>query len=228
MSNIDLETLRATIPNKFRATVTQDTVDLINNLSDDPDYAEILRDNFISYSQVLQEPQMSVKNYIDAIKYCSYKMMGMSNVDSWIKAFPDRYTKLVAKGVDRNGLSSHVTSFHKGKIVNLILERAMVPTWLLNQDLFQKALNVQATIMNDEDVSPMHRVAAANSLLTHLKRPEAAGPTVNIDMRESSGLKDLKETLNQLAKTQLDLIDRGVTARSLAEQKIVQGEVIDG
>ena len=46
-------------------------------------------------------------------------------------------------------------------------------------------------------------------------------------MRETSGLNDLRDTLNKLAKQQLELIGQGVTAKSIAEQKIIEGEVIN-
>lgn len=227
MTTFTLDIVKQTLPTKLKSIITQELVDSLNNISNDPDHADTIKENFISYAKILQEPHISIQNYINAIKYCSYKIMGESNIDSWIKTFPDKYQSLRARGCSTKDISSHVTSYHKSKTVNLILERAMVPVWLLNQDMFQQALNVQATIMNDEDVSPMHRVAAANSVLTHLKRPEVAAPSINIDMRETSGLNDLKDTLNKLAKQQLELIEQGVTAKSIAEQKIIEGEVIN-
>ena len=64
-----------------------------------------------------------------------------------------------------------MTSYNKNKLVNLILEQSMIPSWVLNQDMYQKALNVQCELMltaNSEKVSD-----AANSILTHLKPPQS-------------------------------------------------------
>ena len=65
---------------------------------------------------------------------------------------------------------------------------------------------------------------AANSLLTHLAKPKEAGPLVNIDMRESSGMNELRDTLTKLAQQQQALIQAGVTTKSIAEQDIIDVE----
>ena len=93
----------------------------------------------------------------------------------------------------------------------------------LNQDMYQKALNTQADLMMNAQ-SEMVRTTAANSILTHLAKPKEAGALINIDMRETSGMGELKDMLNKMAQQQLDLIDAGVSAKTLAEQRIIDVE----
>lgn len=98
----------------------------------------------------------------------------------------------------------------------------MVPTWVLNQDIYQKAINTQAELMTTAN-SEMVRMQAANSILQHLAKPKEAGPLVNIDMRESSGMNELKDALQRLAQQQQDLIKSGVETKEIAGQRIIEG-----
>ena len=104
----------------------------------------------------------------------------------------------------------------------------MVPSWVLNQDIFQEAINTQASLMRDPDVSPKVRSDAANSLLTHLAKHKEAGPLINLDMRDTSGMKEMKELLVRMAQQQQGLIKEGVTAKDIAAAIIIDVEVKDG
>jgi hypothetical protein len=89
------------------------------------------------------------------------------------------------------------------------MEQSLVPTWVLNQDLFQKALNVQAELMITSN-SDKVRTDAANSILNHLKKPEARGDfQISLDTAESSGMKEMRAMLGQLANQQRELIQQG-------------------
>ena len=108
------------------------------------------------------------------------------------------------------------------------MEQSLVPTWVLNQDLFQRALNVQADLMlnaNSEKV----RAEAANSLLTHLKKPEAKGDfQINLNTPDSSGMAEMKETLAQLAQQQREMIAGGnMRTIDVASSRLVRTEETD-
>lgn len=213
----------AALPSTLRGAATQDLVDRINNIVSDPLIAEQVRDNFMSYTKVLQDGKFKTEDYLNAVTYVSYKLMGYSNKESYCRTFPQRHASLIANGATDKGISAYVAAYNKGKLVNLILEQSLVPTWVLNQDMYQKALNTQADLMMNAQ-SEMVRTTAANSILTHLAKPKEAGALINIDMRETSGMGELKDMLNKMAQQQLDLIDAGVPAKTLAEQRIIDVE----
>ena len=71
--------------------------------------------------------------------------------------------------------------------------------------------------------SEMVRTTAANSILTHLAKPKEAGPLVNIDMRETSGMDELKNAMVSLARQQQEMINSGISPKVVAEQKLVGG-----
>ena len=72
--------------------------------------------------------------------------------------------------------------------------------------------------------SELVRSNAANSILTHLAKPKEAGPLINLDMRETSGMNELRDALAQMAQQQKELIAAGVPTKEIAAAKIIEGE----
>ncbi len=214
------------LPPNLKNNVTQQLVDNINNCVADPIMAEAIKDNFLSYTQVLNEGKFKTEDYLSAVMYVSFKLMGMTNQDAYARTFPARYRTLLNNGTSAKDISSYVSMYNKGRLVNLILEKSLIPTWVLNQHIYQKAINVQADLMSNAN-SEMVRMQAANSILTHLAKPKEVVPLINLDLREGSGLNELKATLTQLAQQQRDLIGQGVTTKSIADQGLVIDHVDD-
>lgn len=215
----------AALPKQCRKSVTQEVMDNINSLLSDPFMAEAYKDNILSYTSVMQEGKFKIDGYISAVKYISFKLLGSTNISAYCKAFPDKYQQFLDNGVNDKDIASYVSAYNKSKLVNLIFEQTLVPTHVLNADLFQKALNVQAALMMDDDVSPKVRSDAANSLLTHLKRPEVTKFEIDVSHKESSAISDLRETTAALARQQQLSIQNGTsTALQMAHSQILTGE----
>ena len=223
---LTLQQVAHALPPNLKNNVTQQLVDNINNCVADPIMAEAIKDNFLSYTQVLSEGKFKTEDYLSAVMYVSFKLMGMTNQDAYARTFPARYRTLLNNGTSAKDISSYVSMYNKGRLVNLILEKSLIPTWVLNQHIYQKAINVQADLMSNAN-SEMVRMQAANSILTHLAKPKEVGPLINLDLREGSGLNELKATLTQLAQQQRDLIGQGVTTKSIADQGLVIDHVDD-
>lgn len=218
---ITKELVARALPGNLKSAATDQLADMINQISTDPLIAEQIRDNFLSYTSVLKDGKFKAEDYLNAVAYCSYKLMGDSNQDAYFKTFPQRYANLVAAGRTPKEISSYVAAYAKGQLVNKIMEQTLVPSWVLNQHMYQAALNTQFKIMTDEDVSPKVRSDAADSLLTHLAKPKEAGPLINIDMGETSGMNELKDALSRMAQQQQTLINAGVSTKEIAAQDIV-------
>ncbi len=218
-----IDLLEKGLPSTLRSAATQNLVDTLNAISTSQEVGDIMRENFISYSSVLTEGKYKMEDYLNAVKYVSFKLMNHTNEGAYIRAFPARYQALKAKGVSPKDIGSYVHAYSKNKLVTKILEQALVPTHLLNQDLFQEALNTAASIMRDEDVSPKVRVEAASTLLTHLAKPKETGAVaqINLDLRDTSGVSEMRKMLAEMAEQQQKLIMQGVTAKELAAQKLV-------
>lgn len=218
-----VDLLAKALPSTLRSAATQNLVDILNTISVKPEEAEVMRETFLSYSQVLQEGKYKMEDYLNAVKYVSFKLMNHTNEGAYIRTFPQRYQALKAKGTSPKDIGSYVHAYSKNKLVTKLLEQALVPTYLLNQDVFQEAINIQASIMRDEDVSPKVRVDAANSLLTHLAKPKETitnQNTINLDLRDSSGTNEMRKLLADMAAQQQAMIAQGFTAKELAAQRI--------
>lgn len=218
---ITKELVARALPGNLKSAATDQLADMINQISADPLIAEQIRENFLSYASVLKDGKFKVEDYLNAVAYCSYKLMGDSNQDAYFKTFPQRYANLVAAGRTPKEISAYVSAYAKGQLVNKIMEQTLVPSWVLNQHMYQAALNTQFKLMTNEDVSPKVRSDAADSLLTHLAKPKEAGPLINIDMRETSGMNELKDALARMAQQQQVLINAGVSTKEIAAQDIV-------
>ena len=227
MTTFTIELLQKTLPSNLRTAATQGLVDLLNTVSNNQQEAELIRENFLGYTAVLSEGKYKTEDYLNAVKYVSFKLMKCSNEEAYVKTFPQRYQRMVADGVKPKDIGAYVYAFSKNKLVNRIMEQTMVPSWVLNQDIFQEAINTQASLMRDHDVSPKVRSDAANSLLTHLAKPKETGPMINLDLRDTSGMKEMKELLVRMAQQQQGLIKEGMTAKEIAASNIIDIEVKD-
>jgi hypothetical protein len=227
MSNtLTREEVEHSLPATLKSAATQQLTDRINTIVADPIVAQGVRDNFISYASVLRDGRFKTTDYLNAVVFVSYKLMGLSNQESYQKTFPKRYAALKAKGVSDKDISAYVAAYSKGKLPNLILEQTLIPVHVLNQDVYQKAINVQADLMinaNSEKV----RSDAANSILTHLAKPKeaVAAAQINVNVNPDSGINELKDLLAEVARKQREAIDSGVSTRDIAAQPLIEGKV---
>lgn len=220
-----IDEFRKALPEKVRKVVNQSLVDQINVTLADPDLWEPYRDNLLSYASVMTEGKFKMTNYLDAVKYVSHKLRGVTNQQAYTLTFPQKVQRWVNQGVSAKDQSSYISAYNKSKLVNLIYEQTLIPTWVLNQDMYQKALNTQAELMLTAN-SEMVRTTAANSLLQQLKPPETQKVELDVNVKEDSSIAQLREATMKLAAQQRDALQSGaVNAQEVAHSKvIVDGE----
>lgn len=221
MTALTIDQFRQALPDKVKKSINQELIDQINTTLCDPELYESYRDNLVSYTKVMADGKFKVSSYIDAVRYVSHKLMGCTNIDAYTKTFPDKYSRFVAQGVQAKDIASYVTAYNKSKLVNLIFEQTLIPSYVLNQDLYQKALNVQAELMTTAN-SEKVRCDAANSLLTHLKMPETQKVELDINVKEDSSIAALRATTMALAAQQRLMVESGaMNAQEIAHGKLI-------
>lgn len=226
-SALSLEQFRQALPDKVKKSVNQELVDSINKTLSDPEEFEAYRDNLLSYTRVMADGRFKVQEYVNAVRYVSFKLMGATNIEAYTKTFPDKYQRFVVQGVAGKDIASYVTAYNKSKLVNLIFEQSLIPSWVLNQDLYQRALNVQADLMINAK-SEKVQTDAANSLLTHLKPPEKQVVELNIGVKEDSSISMLRAATMELVRAQRLALESGsVNAQEVAHSKIQMADVVD-
>jgi hypothetical protein len=221
MSVLTVEQFKVALPDKVKKSINQELIDQINTTLANPDMYETYRDNLLSYTKVMADGRFKVTDYVNAVMYVSHKLMGATNIEAYTKTFPDKYQRFLAQGVSAKDIASYVTAYNKSKLVNLIFEQTLVPSYVLNQDLYQKALNVQAELMVSAK-SEKVRSDAANSLLTHLKMPETQKVELDIGIKEDGSIAALRATTLELAKQQRLMVQAGaMNAQEVAHSKLI-------
>ena len=222
--SLTLEQFRQALPDKVKKSINQELIDQINTTLSNPDEFEAYRDNLLSYTRVMADGRFKVQEYVNAVRYVSFKLMGATNIEAYTKTFPDKYQRFMAQGVAAKDIASYVTAYNKSKLVNLIFEQTLIPSYVLNQDLYQKALNVQAELMVTAK-SEKVRCEAANSLLTQLKMPEVKKVELDIGVKEDSSISMLRQATMALAEQQRQALAAGaMTAKEVAHSKVVRSE----
>lgn len=225
MANTNLitkEVFQQVLPKGLKTSVDDSLVDHINKLLDNHPYAEQFRDNLLGYSSVISTGRFKVTDYINAVYYVSYKLMGDTNITAFTKTFPDRIAKWQTDGVEAKQIASYVSMYNSNKLVQGIYEQTITPTWVLNQDLYQKAINVQAELMLTAR-SEKVRSDAANSLINHLKKPDKLEAHLKIDVdHKNSAIDELEQTTRALVEQQKAMLQAGMMQiRDVAESRII-------
>ena len=222
MDLITLEEVRASVPTKLQSVVSQSLVDKLNYLNSEvPEAAESIRDNFITYIDVLQEGKYKLTDYLNAIKYVSFKLMNKTNRDAYRFTFPERFQRMKEAGKVDKDIDSAISAYNRNPLVNKIYEKTIIPSWILNQDAYQEAINTQVRLMRTAS-SERVQAMAADSILNHLKRPENIQQAqLNINVNTGSVLDELQKNMLKLAESQQGMIKLGVSTKDIAEQRIV-------
>jgi len=222
---LGFDTLKSAVPKSRRHNITRELTDTINSIADDPEVRDAFRTNIIGFTDVLTDPKITITAYVQAVRYVSYKLMGYKDFESYIKVFPDRYERMLNDGKSMEHIRAIVSQYNSGKTVNQILEQTLVPTHVLNYDIYQQAINTQAQIMLNTRVSAKVRSDAAHSLMTTLRQPDTAKMKLDITVKEDDSIRELKQVTLELARQQKQLIESGVSdAKQVAESSLVPAE----
>ena len=224
MVPMTVDDLKAIMPSHMTKPVSQELVDCVNDALIDPEFYQHYRDNLISYTSVIKDGRFKIADYIHAVKYVSYKLLGNTNFEAYIKTFPDRYQQHLANGVSTNNIHAYVSMYNKTKLVNLVFAQTIVPVHVMNMDMYQMALNEQCRLMlnaNSEKV----RSDAANSIMNQLRPPEVSKVEIDITHKQDSVIGQLRDATAALVASQRDQIRSGqMDAKGIAESKVIQGE----
>ncbi len=216
--------LERALPKKAISNLTDDILDTLNNSITDPNFRIIYRDNLLGFSSIIREGRFKLQSYIDAVRYVSHVSTGSNGTQAYAQTFPDRYQRLVSEGATSKTISAYATTYKKTQLVQKIYEQNMIPVYIFNADVFQKAINAQANLMMTAH-SEKVRSDAANSLLNHLKPPEVKKMELGINVKQDKSLDHLRASTAELVSIQKQRIIEGVmTPQQVAQVKIIPEE----
>lgn len=221
--NVSKQELLEIVPSNMRANITDDFVNNLNSSISDPFHRKAVKDNVIGFISVFKAGKYKIVDYISAVKYVTFKLAGMSNIDAYQETFPDRWKKFMVENTPKASIHSYVGSYNKTQLVTQLTEQAMIPVWLQHADTFNEAVAVQADLMKNAN-SEKVRSDAANSILTHLKRiePKQAALDININnQQETDVLQDLRAATAELREQTKQAMANGITIDQIAEAEII-------
>lgn len=218
--SLSLEVVKKLVPRGQRTLITQEFIDKIENCMGDSLIADQFKDNFVSYLNILGDSKYKMEDYISAVKYVSFKLLGYTNIDAYAATFPDRYQRL--KLMDQKQIDAYVSMYNKGKLVVQMYEQSLVPSYVLNAPMYQDALNTLAEMIIDPSVKGMAKVKACEAILQHTKQPEIIKTELTIGTSNNDSLNDLREVTEKLAETyRAALVGGQVSLKEIAESKLI-------
>ena len=225
------EAFIAMLPKRLKNSVGDEIVDAINSVSVDPMFAEHYAENIVGFATVLQDGRFKLTDYLAAVKYVSAKMLNKTNKEAYIVAQPERYASMVKDGYTDKEISSYVSSYNRGKLVQMIMGQTIMPVHVLNMQYYQEAIMKNVSLMRTAKSEKVQQ-DAADSLLVQLKPPEVTSVDINIGTRSTDIIKDLEATTRALVLQQKEMLqNKLMTADDVAKSKLVidndTGEVDD-
>lgn len=220
--------IKSILPSNFGGTVDKNFENNLNDILKDPELCMNFRDNFVGFANILSEGKFKLTDYVNAVKYVSYQFLGNNNKQSYIKTFPDRYNAHLANNTSDKDISSYIAAYNRSKLVSLLREQALIPVWVNNQPLFQRALETQAELMLTAK-SEKVRSDAADSILKHVKPPESVKMEVDVtDKRQVSAIDKFTQSVKELVDHQQQALTSGQSSISeIAASEIIEHDSED-
>lgn len=219
--------VKASLPDNLKKGVKQEFVDTLNRFSTDEGFYESYMQNLVNCHSIINSGKFRISDYYKAVEYVSRRFMGLSKVEAFKNVFPDRYNNYLTNGVSNVNILKYVDAYDKNLIVSRIKEQTMIPVYISHQHILFEAIGVQVEIMTNKDVSPKTRSDAAAHLMKTLAPPVDTKIQIDVGINGGNQMKDLEESINQLVSMQLAAIGNGVSAKTIAETKLIEAVVVE-
>ena len=217
---LSVDAIKRLVPKPQRTLITQEFVDNLENCAKDTGIAEEFKNNFITYLSVLSKGKYKMADYINAVKFISFKLLGYTDIDAYAATFPDRYQRLVEEGQEQ--IYAFSSMYAANKLVTSIYAQTMVPTYVLNAPLHQEAINKLAEMIRKPNITDFNKIRACEAILQHTKQPEVIKGELTIGIEQSDTIEDLREITENLAETYKTLLKKeGMTLREIADADII-------
>ena len=225
------EQFKASLPKGLNKGIPKKVLDDINDMIAKGEEGDVFKENLMSHNHLLKEGKFSLEQYVNAVKYISYRLLNNSQRRAYELTFPDKVTDWLATGTDEKAISSYVHAYNNSKLVMRLYDVTLVPFHLLNMPLRQEALMVEAKLMRGgidnltgKPISHIVQERAARTVLEMLAPPENTQTELQLKVRETEETNELKSALADLAKAQKEMLEKGGNLKEVAESTIVNGD----
>lgn len=235
VETVTKEQLQKAFPSR-KNTITDELVEVFNASCSDPEFqGESLLQTAITYENVMQNNRMSMREYVDAIRFCAYLVSVDDNLtEAYIKTF---YYRDFVK--DKMGCAKDSPEYAaimaaasryraQNRAVRDILTLSQMPLDMLFAGTRVKAVMVLADIMENGRFD-RDKINAAKELLAATKSDVQK---ITLDVGNAAGLsvmQTLSEQIASMASNQLKQLENGGSIKDVQKIGINlnQQEVID-
>ena len=206
--NIDAEKLKKLLPKGVNYKVTDEIINLIGAMEDETGlFQDYMEESLLSHLPVLREVKISLREYIDAIKFCNLKK-AMSNEKAWEIVFPARHKKLKDEG---RKISSHVSMYNQNNIVTKIDAQMMLDLSVQYAPLLHEAIKKQVDIMHDPEASFMVQHLASKTIIETVKPLQEQKVDIKIGQSDEAKVATQKmyTKMEEVALNQQKMLEAG-------------------
>ena len=198
---ITKEDIQTRLPSR-KNTVTDEVVDIINRAATEPEFqGESLLQTAAVYENVMIRNKASIKDYLNAIRFCAYLItMDDNYTEAYKKVFGDRdfvkeRMRLPTDDPRYKELTSAASRYRNtSKLVTEILTLSQAPLDLMFMGARYKAIGVLADIMENGRFD-RDKINAAKELLAATKGAEKMQLDIGVGTTDKA--INLQEQLNQ-------------------------------
>lgn len=198
---ITKEEIQTRLPSR-KNTVTDEVVDIINRAATEPEFqGESLLQTAAVYENVMIRNKASIKDYLNAIRFCAYLItMDDNYTEAYKKVFGDRdfvkeRMQLPTDDHRYKELTSAASRYRNtSKLVTEILTLSQAPLDLMFMGARYKAIGVLADIMENGRFD-RDKINAAKELLAATKGAEKMQLDIGVGTTDKA--INLQEQLNQ-------------------------------
>jgi len=236
---ITKEEIQAAIPSR-KGTITDEIVDLINKSQHEPEFqGESLLQTATTYESVLEKNKAGIKQYITAIRFCSYLIAMDDNfTEAYKKAFyeTDFVKQRLTADTSSNEykeLTSASSRYRRSKLVCDILTMSQVPLHLMFTGMQYKALGVLNSVMTTAKLD-RDKINAAKEILAATKGPENVQVALEVGMSEGARnmQQDLNSQLAKIAANQKTMLEGGMDIKEVQQlglnAEFIEAEIDNG
>lgn len=229
----EVEMLRSGVGRRWRGYIDEEFVGRLRRLGgDDEVLSEYMKENFLEWIGVCEGGKWSIEEYINAVRYCSMRLLGRTCEDSYRVVFPEKCIKVMEE-YEREGDSEKkerigwlARAYNKSKLVVMIMQQSLVPSYILNAPLYQEALNCLAKMIRDNEVKGMAKVKACEAILEATKQPDEVKGRVDVVIGgvKNDAMEELREVTKELAESLQKQISGGSGLKEVSEIELVKGD----
>lgn len=208
--------LQNAIPDRKNA-ITDELVDLINQIQTEPEFqGETMVQTMITYQNALKGARVSMRAYVNAIRFCAYLVsMDDNYTEAYKRTFYDTDFVKVRANVSTSDpryaeLTSAASRYRRSKLVVDILTLSQVPLDMLFAGYRYKAMAVLAETMVTAKLD-RDRIQAARSVL-EMTKSDTIKVDLDVGVKESSAVASLKTQLAEMAAQQVALLNSGTAS----------------